>query len=125
MNVKDVRIHDPIYLEWPLGEDDQFITLEPIRFSFMLDDEPISWIVPRGTKTDLASIPKIVPKWVAGKVGRHIPAAVIHDELCLSKPWTSTVAADIFNLIMEQMGVPAWRRSAMYRAVRHFGSQWG
>lgn len=122
--VRDFKFHDRLLLEWPLDGKNQFILIEPFRVSFILDDVPISWTVQRGSKTDLASIPRIVPKWCARKIDRHIPAAVVHDDFCVCRPWTSQVAADVFNEAMRTLGVNDWDRWKMYQSVARFGPRW-
>lgn len=134
MIVSDFRFHkDGVDLRWPIGETERFRVTSPLRVSFYLDGKPISWTVPVRTPSDLASIPEIVPKWVAKKVDWHIPACIVHDEMCLSRPWTSQVAADIFNEAMkaiirempeEESEDAHDMRKRMYEAVARFGPEW-
>ena len=133
MKVSNFRFHNRPVLEWPIGEDDEFVVAAPLRVSFLLDGEPIRWTVPVGTKTDLASIPDLVPNFIVKRVAWHIPAAVVHDELCLSRPWTSRVAADIFNEAMKAIVdvLPEKERDdarrdriLMWRAVVRLGPRW-
>ncbi len=93
--------------------------------SFEMDGVKIDYTVLKGMPTDLASIPKIVPKWIAQKVDGHIEAAVVHDQLCKDRgPWSSKVAAEIFLAGMEAAGVGKIKRRTMYHAVKWFGPQW-
>ncbi len=102
-----------------------FYVGRPYTVGFRLDGDQTTYTVPEGMGTDLASIPKLVPKWIADKIDGHIEAAVVHDHLCIVRgPWDSRVAADIFNEGMRAAQVPAWRREIMYRAVVMFGPQW-
>lgn len=75
---------------------------------------------PKGFETDFASVPRvfwrIVPPW-----GRYSPAAVIHDYLYFTGQVPRAEADAVFLTLMERLGVPAWKRSIMYRAVRIFG----
>jgi len=75
---------------------------------------------PQGFETDFASVPRvfwrIVPPW-----GRYSPAAVIHDYLYFTGHVPRAEADAVFLTLMERLGVPAWKRSVMYRAVRMFG----
>jgi hypothetical protein len=76
--------------------------------------------VPKGFKTDLASIPRIV--WsILPPHGYYGKAAVIHD-YCYengieSKRW----ADDVLLEAMGVLGIPRWKKEAIYRAVRLFG----
>lgn len=75
-------------------------------------------VVPTGSKTDLASIPRIF-RFLVIKNGRHRAAAIIHDFLCRLKLDFSRVLADkIFLEAMKLLGVPRLRRWAMFLAVR-------
>ncbi len=80
--------------------------------------------VPRGFETDFASVPRffwrIVPPW-----GRYSPAAVVHDYLYFTGKVTRAEADRVFLGHMERLGVPLWKRTVMYRALRFFGgSAW-
>lgn len=76
--------------------------------------------VPQGFETDFASVPRffwrIVPPW-----GRYSPAAVVHDYLYATSKVTRAEADHVFLVLMERLGVPAWKRTIMYWAVRLFG----
>jgi hypothetical protein len=84
-------------------------------------------IVPRGFQTDFASVPRIPLAYLAAGNTAH-EAAVVHDYLYRegSRPVMSRELADkVFLAVMEEMGVDAWRRISMYRAVRMFaGHTW-
>ncbi len=76
--------------------------------------------VEKGFQTDLASIPRIV--WpILPPHGNYGKAAVIHDYCYVhaieSKEW----ADNIFREAMGVLGIPRWKRFAMYWAVRLFG----
>ena len=108
------------------GSGKLFIVQREYRVAFSVDGLHHIYTVPAGTKTDLASIPDCVPKWVAKKVDNHIEAAIVHDRMCIDEgPFSSTVAADIFHAAMLAGGVPSWRANAMWFAVDKFGPQWG
>ena len=76
--------------------------------------------VPQGFETDFASVPRffwrIVPPW-----GRYSPAAVVHDYLYSTGKVSREDADRAFLTLMQRLGVPAWKRSIMYWAVRWFG----
>lgn len=78
--------------------------------------------VPRGYRTDFASIPRFFHR-LLNPVGRHGKAAVIHDWLCDApeKEYNYIEAADIFGEAMEVLGVPKWKRSIMVMAVKMGG----
>ena len=100
---------------------------EPLRYISGLADNEGRWIgmvyVPVGFETDLASVPRLPVSWLlAGGIGNQ--AAVVHDYLCVKRKWTGVVAARVFAEALAASGVPAWRRSLMYAAVRCCGPQW-
>jgi hypothetical protein len=81
-----------------------------------------------GFITDLASIPKGLRSLIS-VLGKHFVAAVLHD-LWYRVPWTrhgvrKEMADTIFLEEMADLGVPWWKRRAMYRGVRVGGaSSW-
>lgn len=81
--------------------------------------------VPRGFRTNLASIPKVLRGFFS-TYGRHSKAAVLHDYLYAAheasgRPVTRREADDVFRDAMEILGVPALRKNAYHLAVRMFG----
>lgn len=125
MRVTDFRYTDDLHLvRHRQGEGHLFYVEQPYRVAFKLDGEWTSWTVQAGTPTDLASIPAIVPNWIAKKVDSHIEAAVVHDDLCYAKPWDYRVAAEVFLAGMAAAEVPALTRNLMYRAVLIGGPRW-
>ncbi len=77
--------------------------------------------VPEDFGTDLSSVPKAVPKWIASRVD-GIEASVVHDYLYVSGEQTRAFADSLFREMLRlDRGVPAWRREVMYRGVRLFG----
>ena len=81
-------------------------------------------VVPAGTVTDFASIPRlfwrILPPWDI-----HRRAAIVHDYLYTIQTHPKATADKVFLEAMEAIGVPAWKREAMYIAVDFFGfSAW-
>lgn len=78
-------------------------------------------VVPAGYVTDYASVPRLpIAYWLTGDTAHA--SAVVHDYLCSVEyarckiSWAR--AADVFREAMEHEKVPAWRRTAMYWAVR-------
>jgi len=118
-------LHDLVLRRRREGNGRLFYVDAPYRVAFYLDDKPESVTVPAGFPTDLASIPRFVPRFIVEKVDRHIEAAVVHDLLCVTQMWTSRVAAEIFLAAMIAANVSVFDRNLMYRAVRYFGPRWG
>nr|DAS36621.1 MAG TPA: Protein of unknown function (DUF1353) [Caudoviricetes sp.] len=80
--------------------------------------------VPKGFKTDYASVPRIFRN-IINSSGKHGRAAVVHDWLYSSKctlDVTREEADKIFLEIMKECGVGAIKRQFMYRMVRIFGA---
>ena len=93
------------------------------------------FIVPKGFKTDFASIPRLFQNLIP-KNGRHDAAAIVHDYLYRCQPFvtirmsqtvtfsvthdriTRLEADGVFRRILKELGVGYFRRSLMYRAVR-------
>lgn len=89
---------------------------EPLTY-----DHPLRrLVVPAGFETDFASIPRGL--WnLLPKLDRHLLAAVLHDWLYSTAIVTKPEADAIFLAAMKDLGVPVWKRWAMYLAVRLFG----
>ena len=81
--------------------------------------------VPKGTRTDGASVPRIF--WsILPPRGKYLESAVLHDYLYQSPPFgdgaTGRKMADaIFRRAMKSQGVGKFKRNLMYRAVRAGG----
>jgi hypothetical protein len=107
-----------------LGADHWRVT-EGFRF-YIGDDKSGEWVnVPDGYLTDGASVPRIfwsiIPPW-----GAYGQAAVVHDILCeylsitkdgLPMRITRARCDEILLEAMIALGVPAWKRQVIYRAV--------
>lgn len=77
-------------------------------------------VVPAGTVTDLASVPRLL--WVIlPPHGRWAKAAIIHDYLYANGIGTKEFADKVFLEAMAVLGVPKTKRTLMYWAVRLFG----
>ena len=88
--------------------------------------------VPSGFQFDLASIPRIF-WWLIAPFELSIAAPLLHDFLYHhrgdlppgtvepSRPYTRSEADRLFRAVMEAEGVPGWRRTLGYLAVRAFG----
>ena len=80
--------------------------------------------VPAGFISDGASIPR--PLWavIGPPIGSdHLIPAVVHDFLCESAiTYQQRVLGDaVFFALLKDHNVPAWKRAAMYLAVRFYG----
>lgn len=92
---------------------------EPFEFS-LSDDSSDVISVPAGFVTDLASVPRIF--WtLLPPDGKYAKAAIIHDYLYDNALRTKREADRIFLDGMTVLGVPRWKRTIMYYAVRLFG----
>jgi hypothetical protein len=76
-----------------------------------------------GFVCDGASVPRCL-WWIVGHPlsGGPLRAAIVHDHLCCQAQTRSErrFADTCFAWIMEEMGVPYWRRTAMHMAVRAY-----
>ena len=97
-------------LEWEICKE----------FSYQDDKLGIKVTVPKGAKTDFASIPRVF--WpILPPVGRYSKAAVVHDYLYRNGLFTRKDCDLVFLHAMEELNVAKWKRVIMYRAVRLFG----
>lgn len=103
--------------------------LETLEYRVGAADSDQVICVPVGFETDFASIPFGVRN-LFPPLGRWGRPAIIHDYLYATKGeagrFTRLQADRIFLEAMEVVGVPAWRRTVMFRAVRlGGGGGWG
>ena len=80
-------------------------------------------VVPKGFKTDYASVPKIFRN-IINTYGKHGRAAVVHDWLYSSRCEVNITRAEadkIFLEIMVEWNVKKYKRILMYILVRLFG----
>ncbi|ECO0902306.1 DUF1353 domain-containing protein [Salmonella enterica subsp. enterica serovar Newport] len=92
---------------------------EPFAF-YLSDDESDVIEVPAGFVTGLATVPRIF--WILlPPDGKYAKAAIIHDYLYDNALRTKKEADKIFLDGMTVLGVPKWKRTVMYWAVRLFG----
>lgn len=76
-------------------------------------------IVPKGTKTDFASVPRGF-RWLISRVGKYGKAAVLHDYLCGLEGFPRKEADQIFLEAMKALGVGWFKRRTMYFGVRSY-----
>lgn len=76
--------------------------------------------VPINYITDLTSVPRLL--WsIFPPNGKYAKAAIVHDYLYSNAIGNKAWADSVFREAMGVLGVPKWRRWAMYWAVRIFG----
>lgn len=104
-----------------------YVVAEPYRVLIDVDGITKEIVVPQGMLTDLASVPKFA-RSIAGRVGRHLEASIVHDFLYIA--WQDLdghgankedrkFADQVFN---EGMKAAQSRvRGLIFRAVRLFG----
>ena len=81
-------------------------------------------VVPKGFRTDYASVPRIFRN-IINSYGKHGRAAVVHDWLYSSQckiDVTRAEADKVFLEIMVEWNVKKYKRILMYVLVRMFGS---
>jgi len=78
--------------------------------------------VRKGFKTDFASVPRVL-WWLCPPLGRYGKATVVHDWGYEKQNRTRAEYDLIFLEGMNVLGVPLWKRSLMYTAVRAFGGR--
>jgi hypothetical protein len=109
-----------IDLDARLLADGKWRLLAGFTYAFGHEDSPVRVEIPAGFVTDFASVPKVL-QGLIGSVETHGKAAVLHDYLYATQPVSRIVADAVFLEAMAVLGVPRWKRWAMYRAVRCFG----
>lgn len=91
------------------------------EYTFAVDGELIT--IPAGYQTDFASVPRVF--WsVFPPVGKHNPAALVHDYLYDNRIGTRKRADKIFLELMLAYGVHRWGAHCMYWGVRLGGRKW-
>lgn len=114
------------------GEDADYLTGRPYGASWR--DQNGVWrqiVVPEGFITDLTSVPRLF-RWVAGRVGPWLEAAIVHDYLYVA--WQDIpdklptredrrFADDIMYAAMEEAGVHWITRRLIHAAVSVFGGR--
>lgn len=79
-----------------------------------------TYVVPAGFVTDFASVPRLPLAYLLAGDTAH-RAAVVHDYLYRYAIEPRKSADRVFCEAMADSGVPGWRRTLMYGAVRAFG----
>ena len=106
--------------------DNEWEVYEELEYHVGSKDSEEVIIVPKGTLTDFASIPKIL--WnILPPHTEVAPISVIHDYIYSlrgklpDKTYTREEGDKIFLEGMQVLGVPLWKRYTMFYAVRTAG----
>lgn len=111
------------------GPEEQYLVARDYVVHVRLDDGTVRVItVPRGTVTDLASVPPVF-RWYVGRVGRHLEASIVHDWLYVAWQRCELVPTDDMRLFSDKVMLAAMLASGMgckayviYWAIRVFGA---
>lgn len=100
-------------------DDDNWSLINDLKYESKIMQGLI--IVPAGSLTDFASIPKWLPiaYTLLKSVGKE--AAVVHDWLYRKKICGKLKADRVFLEALKSKGVAVWKRNVMYWAVVAFG----
>jgi hypothetical protein len=96
----------------------------PFRFSVVTDVLPVVetlYVIPAGTRTDFASIPRPIWSVFLPSDPEYCAEALIHDVFYAGNIFPRKLCDKIFLQAMRDVGVSRWKRSIMYSAVRVFG----
>ncbi len=112
------------------GDGKYWTVQEPFRYYMGSEASNVCVDIPRGFKTDLASVPRLA-RLLVPKLGKYNAAAVVHDRLYKQGEYTvlspgvsypcditRKKADDVFNEAMKICGVSPWRRRLIYCGVR-------
>jgi hypothetical protein len=95
------------------GEDRELL----VDLAYISDVLGTVIVVPKGFRTDYASVPRIL--WsILPPSGKYTKAAVVHDYLCVTKICPRDKADKVFLEAMEDLGVSPVVRHIMYAGVR-------
>ncbi|MBM7034999.1 DUF1353 domain-containing protein [Vibrio ulleungensis] len=111
--------------EWMRGSESErrMVLLEDFVY---IDPKGKKWIAPAGSKTDGATIPKVVWTFVGGPyAGQYREAAVIHDVYCDTKSEPYRDVHRIFYYANRAAGVSEKKAKILYGGVMIGGPKWG
>jgi len=107
---------------WLLGAS-RLMSLE--KSFIFVDSKGVSWFVPKGSKIDGASIPRIMWFFIGSPfVGKYRRASVVHDDYCRKKSRPHKEVHKMFYEAMRCDGVNYFKAKAMYYAVKIGGPKW-
>ena len=112
-----------------LGPEQQYIVAKDYVVCVALDGGGVLTIkVPRGTVTDLASVPRAF-RWYVGRVGPHLEASIVHDWLYVAWQVHKLTPTDNMRLFSDKVILTGMLASGMhckayaiYWAIRVFGT---
>ena len=67
----------------PQPDGRNLVLVEPLTY---IDAKGLKWLVPKGTKTDGASVPRFAWTLFPPFTGKYRIAAVVHDRYCQTRP---------------------------------------
>ena len=116
-------------LKFQSGEDADYVISHEYRVRFRLDEQVREITVPAGMLTDLTSVPRVA-RWLIGRVGRHLEAAIVHDFLYIG--WQDLpgrepleedrrFADELMRVAMVAANVNSAMRFIIFWAIRIFG----
>ncbi len=109
---------DTLQVEWI--KNNTWKTLQDMTYKCK---DGIHIIVPKGTFTDFASIPRFAWSIIGHPAGRYVQASVLHDWLYTSHYFSRKLADKIFYEAMNTLKVKWWRRDVIFITVRWFGAK--
>ena len=99
----------------------KFTTLCDYLAVVEINNRTLRITIPKGFKTDLASVPRVLWSWIPPH-GKYLRAAVVHDYFYLTQSIPRKQADRIFKQLAKHWGVGWARANLMYAAVRVGGS---
>ncbi len=109
-------------LRFDSERSEYMIVLEDFAY---VDSNLVRWDVPKGFKTDGASLPRYVWSFYAAPFsGPWKEAAAIHDRYCQTKERTWQETHGVFYDAMLASGVDTFRAMIMYTSVYYGGPRW-
>lgn len=82
------------------------------------------WPVPKGAKTNCASVPRAAWSIFPPCAGRHLKAAVVHDYYCVTRSRAWQAVHRMFFDALLASGISRSSANIMYAAVYMFGPKW-
>lgn len=90
--------------------------LSPIEYI----DDKYYFIIPKGFKTDFATIPYFL-RWFVQPTGNHTYPAILHDYMWLHTSLKKSEVNKIFYNNLLQFGVKPWKAWLMWKATCAYG----
>lgn len=95
--------------------------IEVLEELIYIDSNKTKWIVPKGYKSDGASIPKWAQRFIGEPLeGDTLRAVLIHDVYCENKKRSQEDTHKVFREILKLDGVNLLIRNLMYQAVTKY-----